>query len=104
MTPVFRYRYVDFGTSFTGDPRERGFEDAADAPGTLFANSMALDVGGTCWSVNEPLPIIDHHFHGESQFPSASAAVLHKASQIRERFANRDLVWLVTHKEPDFDA
>ncbi len=62
------------------------------------------DVGGTCWGANEPLPIIDHHFLRESQFPSASAAVLHKASQIRQRFGDQDLVWLVTHKEPDFDA
>ncbi len=104
MAPIFRYRYVDFGTSFTGDPRERGSESSTDSPGTLFANALAVDVGGTCWGVNEPLSIIDHHFHRESQFPSATAAVLHKASQIRERFANRDVVWLVTHKEPDFDA
>jgi hypothetical protein len=104
MAPIFRYRYVDFGTSFTGDPRERGLDGSADSPGTLFANALAVDVGGTCWGGNEPLPIIDHHFPRESQFPSASAAILHKASQLRERFAQRDVVWLVTHKEPDFDA
>src|SRR5215471_16499555 len=104
MAPIFRYRYVDFGTSFAGDPRERGLDASADSPGTLFANALAVDVGGTCWGGNEPLPIIDHHYPREAQFPSASAAVLHKASQIRERFAHRDVVWLVTHKEPDFDA
>ncbi len=36
--------------------------------------------------------------------PFASAAVLHKASQIRQRFGDQDVVWLITHKEPDFDA
>ena len=104
MAPIFRYRYVDFGTSFTGDPRECGLDASGDSPETLSANAMAVDVGGTCWDSNEPLAIIDHHFPRESQFPSASAAVLHKANQIRERFARRAVVWLVTHKEPDFDA
>src|SRR5579863_621520 len=104
MARTFRYRYVDFGTSFAGDPRTRGPQSGDQDPGTLFANALATDVGGTCWGANEPLPIIDHHFQREAQFPSASAAVLHKASQIRQRFADQDLVWLVTHKEPDFDA
>ena len=104
MAPIFRYRYVDFGTTFAGDPRDRGLESGADSPGTLFANALAVDVGGTCWGVNEPLAIIDHHFQRDAQFPSAAAAVLHKANLIRDRFARRDVVWLVTHKEPDFDA
>ena len=72
----------------------------------LFANELVTDVGGTCWGTNEPLAIIDHHFSGEGQFPSASAAVLHKAKLIRERFTQSpsDALWLVSHKEPDFDA
>lgn len=104
MARTFRYRYVDFGTSFAGDPRTRGPQGGDESPATLFANALATDVGGTCWGANEPLPIIDHHFQGEAQFPSASAAVLHKASQIRQRFGDQDPVWLVTHKDPDFDA
>jgi hypothetical protein len=104
MAPSFRYRYVDFGTVFTGDPRLRGAAD--ESPATLFANELAVDVGGTCWGSNEPLAVIDHHFSGEGQFPSASAAVLHKAQLIRDRFAKQesDILWLVTHKSPDFDA
>jgi hypothetical protein len=104
MAPIFRYRFVDFGTSFTGDSRLRGPADGAASPGTLFANELAVDVGGTCWGDNEPLAVIDHHFHLEAQFPSASAAALHKAALIRQRFAHQDVVWLITHKEPDFDA
>jgi hypothetical protein len=104
MARTFRYRFVDFETSFAGDLRTRSPQSGDEMPGTLFANELATDVGGTCWGVNEPLPIVDHHFHRDAQFPSASAAVLHKASQIRQRFADQDLIWLVTHKEPDFDA
>ena len=105
MALTFRYRYVDFGTRFSGDPRLRG-DSTTDAPGTLFANELVTDVGGTCWGTNEPLAIIDHHFSGEGQFPSASAAVLHKAKLIRDRFGNppTDVLWLVSHKDPDFDA
>jgi len=106
MALTFRYRYVDFGTVFTGDPRLRDAGDAAKSPGTLFANELATDVGGTCWGSNEPLAVIDHHFSCDGQFPSASAAVLHKAQLIRDRFAQPegDLLWLVTHQPPDFDA
>lgn len=105
MAPDFRYRYVDFGTIFTGDPGNRNAQNATESPGTLFANELATDVGGTCWGSNEPLAIIDHHFLREAQFPSASAAVLHKHKLIRERFAQRSgTLWLVTHNQPDFDA
>lgn len=106
MALTFRYRYVDFGTVFTGDPRLRDAGDAAQSPRTLFANELATDVGGTCWGSNEPLAIIDHHFSCDGQFPSASAAVLHKAQLIRDRFAQPefDVLWLVTHQQPDFDA
>jgi hypothetical protein len=52
------------------------------------------------------LSVIDHHFPREGQFPSACAAVLHKARLIREKFnpSSGDVIWLVTDKEPDFDA
>jgi hypothetical protein len=52
------------------------------------------------------LAVLDHHFYRDrGQFPSATSAVLHNAARIRERFAARhDTVWLVTHREPDFDA
>ena len=105
MAFTFRYRYVDFGTVFTGDSRLRG-EDKTESPGTLCANELVTDVGGTCWGTNEPLAVIDHHFAGEGQFPSASAAVLHKARLIRGKFGKppSNLLWLVSHKEPDFDA
>jgi len=106
MALTFRYRYVDFGIVFTGDHRVRDAGAAANSPATLFANELATGVGGTCWGSNQPLPIINHHFSGDGQFPSASAAVLHKAQLIRDRFAQQesDLLWLVTHKSPDFDA
>lgn len=105
MPPDFRYRYVDFGTLFTGDPRNRAADNASESPGTLFANELATDVGGTCWGANEPLPVIDHHFSRDAQFPCAAAAVMHKAPLIRQRFANQPgALWFVTHHEPDFDA
>jgi hypothetical protein len=105
MAPVVRYRYVDLGTVFIGDPRTRGADAGSDSPATLFANELATDIGGTCWGANELLPVIDHRASG-AQFPSASAAVLHKANPIRERLTHSgfDLIWLITHKEPDFDA
>jgi hypothetical protein len=102
----FRYRYVGFGTCFSvgQGPRTAGDHDS----GTLFENELAVDVGGTCWghaSVDEH--VIDHHFYrGDGgQFPSAAAAVLHLAPQIVDRLGGRDSdIWLVTHRDPDFDA
>ncbi len=106
MTFTFKYRYVDFGTVFTGAPGIRSVESGAESPSTLYANELVTDVGGTCWDRNEPLAIVDHHFSRDGQFPSASAAVLHKAKLIREKFASQqnNVLWLVTHKQPDFDA
>ena len=105
MVPEFRYRYVDFGTSFKGDARNRAADNATGAPATLFANELAVDVGGTCWGINEPLAVIDHHFLRDAQFPCAAAAILHKAHLLRQRFGSLQVVvWLVTHREPDFDA
>jgi hypothetical protein len=106
MTFTFKYRYVDFGTVFTGALGIRSAENGAESPSTLYANELVTDVGGTCWDRNEPLAIIDHHFSRDGQFPSASAAVLHKAKLIREKFASQqnNVLWLVTHQQPDFDA
>src|SRR5579871_2662708 len=105
MAPAFRYRYVDIGTVFTGDSRKRDAHAGAGSASTLFSNELACDVGGTCWGPNEPLAIIDHVLAADQPFPSSSAAVLHKAKLIREKFAAiEDVVWLVTHREPDFDA
>jgi len=106
MALIFRYRYVDFATVFTGAPGIRGAENGTESPGTLYANELVTDVGGTCWDRNEPLSIIDHHFTRDNQFPSASAAVLHKAGLIREKFSTQqnEVIWLVTHKQPNFDA
>ena len=105
MAPTFRYRYVDIGTVFTGDTRSRDGHDDAGSPSTLFSNELACDVGGTCWGANEPLAVLDHPLAHPAPFPSASAAVLHKSRLIRDRFSKLEgVVWLVTHKEPDFDA
>ena len=105
MAHTFRYRYVDLGTVFTGDARRRDPDSGGDSPATLFVNELACDVGGSCWGANQPLAILDHQLSRAAQLPSASAAVLHKAGLIRARFAPLDdVVWLVTHKEPDFDA
>ncbi len=82
-------------------------ENTRDHPGVLHENELALDVGGICWGCDEEaLSVIDHHFYREGQFPSASAAVLHKAQLIREKFSHKahDVVFLVTHTQPDFDA
>jgi len=103
----FRYRYVDFGTVFQPRDGERpeGASDH-DAPG-LFENELALDVGGICWGSNdELLSVIDHHLQTPDRLPSASAAVLRLAPKVQTKFAagRIPLVWLVTHKQPDFDA
>jgi len=105
MAPTFRYRYVDVGTIFTGDSRLRDADDRADSPSTLFANELACDIGGSSFGPNQPLAILDHHLASAKQFPSASAAVLHKSALLRERFSRAEhVVWLVTNNEPEFDA
>src|SRR5579871_906186 len=105
MAFTFRYRFVDFGTVFAGNDGIRGEDQGSDSPGTLFRNELVTDVGGTCLNGDEPLAVIDHHFSRDAQFPAASAAVLHKAKLIRDRFSGQDGVfWLATHKQPDFDA
>ncbi len=105
MPFTFRYRFVDFGAAFTGAEGIRSEKQGSDSPYRLFANELVTDVGGICFSGDGQLAILDHHFRRDAQFPAASAAVLHKAKLIRNRFARQDGVfWLVTHKQPDFDA
>jgi hypothetical protein len=101
----FRYRFVGYGTRFS--PASGTRPDRDSDPGKLYENELALDIGGVCMdSSDAELPVIDHHFFRESgQFPSASAAVLHKATIIAKRFGEReDDFWLVSHRNPDFDA
>jgi hypothetical protein len=104
----FKYRYVDFGTFFTP---ELGIRAAGDitSPSKLYLNELALDVGSVCLGSDVGSPsVIDHHFVREAQFPSASAAVLHLSHGIHQIFLSRqlstDIIWLVTHKQTDFDA
>lgn len=103
----FRYRFVPFGTRFVsaaGLRRENGDRCPAHE---LFENELAADVGGVCWGdAGEPLAVLDHHFYRDAgQFPAAAAAVLHHATRIRDKFAGQyETVWLVTHRNPDFDA
>jgi len=106
MAFSYRYRFVDFGTVFTSGTGIRAANEGSENPCALFANELVTDVGGTCLNGGEELAIFDHHFTRDAQFPAASAAVLHKAKLIRSRFAGRQegLFWLVTHKQPDFDA
>jgi hypothetical protein len=100
----FRYRFVDFSTRFTA---ARGLrENGAGEPQRLFENEIALDVGGECWGFNTDAAVLDHHFPRPGQFPSASAAVMHHAEPLLRAFGEGgfDQVWLVSHREPDFDA
>ena len=78
----------------------------ARSQSTLYANELVADVGGTCWDRNEPLAIVDHHFSRDGHIPRLRLAVLHKAKLIREKFASQqnNVLWLVTHQQPDFDA
>lgn len=107
----FKYRYVAYGTGFVSAPDFRAICEAeASKARKLYENELALDVGGVCWGFpdgeqKEHLPILDHHFD-KAEFPSASAAVLHNALRIREKFAplKSDAIWLVAHQDPDFDA
>ena len=76
-----------------------------------------LTWGVKCWGPDgEGAAVLDHHFYREEgQFPSASSAVLHNAARIYETFgrppvdkegaaAGSSVFWLVTHRQPDFDA
>ncbi|HEY2840694.1 MAG TPA: hypothetical protein VGJ26_16175 [Pirellulales bacterium] len=100
----FKYRYVGFGTVF--NPTTGARQEAISDPDFLYENELAVDVGGICLDCPDGVAnVVDHHFFRSSgQFPSATAAVLHHAHRVHERMANHDLIWLVTHKLPDFDA
>jgi len=103
----FRYRYVPFGTKFEPVDGCRP-HDCSDAH-LLFRNEIAADVGGVFWGhpVDGLIPVVDHHFSREDQFPSAAAAVLHSAVRVHEwaesAVQSKEVV-LVTHEYPDFDA
>ena len=108
---TFKYRYVGFGTEFISTS---GFRLTSDnEPGEaakLYENELAVDVGGVCWGLQrgeqpESRTVLDHHFAG-AEFPSASAAVLHNAMRIRDKFTSlkSNAIWLVAHQNPDFDA
>lgn len=101
----YRYRYVPYGTSFTALAGARP-EDESN-PARLYENELAFDVGGVCWGyAGETRRVLDHHFSRKSgQFPAAATAVLHAAEQIAgSASASFETLWLVTHRDPDFDA
>jgi len=102
----FRYRFVGFGTHFAPT---RGFRAAGDTtdPTTLYENELAVDVGGRAWGLDgEAAAVLDHHLVTPGRAPSASTAVLHRADAIRARFraSEAPAIWLVAHRDPDFDA
>lgn len=104
---IFRYRYVPFGTVFASKQGYRDSDEDENERASLYANEIAVDIGGVCWGyAGEELSIIDHHFSRPEQIPSASAAVLHNAQRIWDRFHgfSGKTFWLVTHLQPDFDA
>jgi hypothetical protein len=103
----FRYRFVPYGTRFVAAAGERRESGGPSQGRELFENELAADVGGACWGhAGQSLAVLDHHFYRDAgQFPSAAAAVLHNAARVRERFAGRyETMWLVTHRDADFDA
>ena len=103
----FRYRYVNFGTNF--QPSDGARTDANGAPERLHENEIAVDVGSATWldGDGEACAVVDNHFYPHP-YPSAAAGVLHLADKIHRRFSDRsndsDSVWLVSHRQPDFDA
>jgi hypothetical protein len=110
MKKIFNLRFVPFGTSFRrSDGAMRLANNDPDAA-VLCDNEIVVDMGGRCFgfknselSQPEESLIFDHHFAG-SDYPSASAAVLHHITDIVGILGPRDPVWIVTHAEPDFDA
>ncbi len=108
----FHYRYVKYGTHFRTAPGMRtatlrGTVDEVEQDSSLlYDNEVAVDVGGACcgWDGETGL-VFDHHFQRAGQFPSAAAAVLHHATRIFEQTRGIDgPIWLVSHRQPDFDA
>jgi hypothetical protein len=103
MPPLCKYRFVNFGTQFQSVAGDRS--EANSNPSALYANEVATDVGSRCWVRDGDPLVIDHHFSGPGRFPSASAGVMHLAPMLWDTFHDRDgELWLVTHRQPDFDA
>jgi hypothetical protein len=123
------HRAVGFGTRFVQRDGNRPVLATADGdkPESLFSNELAVDVGGDCLGHRESdLMVFDHHFtrddlaqtdgkgrvrklgdEGVLNFPSAAMAVLFQARRIATWAANLvhgEAIWLVTHRDPDFDA
>lgn len=109
--PEIHYRQVPFGTSLISPPGggELRGTVSRENESILFANELAVDVGGICFGIDsETRLVFDHHF-STSPHPSAAAAVLMSLSQpdfasALERLRQQESVWLVAHNEPDFDA
>lgn len=111
MRRTFHLRFVPFGTSFKR--LGNALRHTSDVPegAALCDNEIVVDVGGCCFGYREPGAtdsgkslIFDHHFTRRDNYPSASAAVLHHASHIVELLDPHDEIWIVTHREADFDA
>jgi hypothetical protein len=110
-----RQRYVRSGTRFREHEAEDRLSEQQQPADHLCRNEIVVDVGSTCWGWLHPdetqpetLRIIDHHFHRAGQYPSSSAAVLDLDSKIADWAAaltgTVDVLWIVTHEDPDFDA
>ena len=102
---AFKYRLVPFGTTFSATSGMRKDDDKRD-PASLYENEIAVNVGKADWAGRPGEPaVIDHHFHRDGQFPSSSAAVIHHARLLHERFhAKYNVIWLITHRPPNFDC
>ena len=118
----FCFRLVGFGTRFqptlgvrTRHPAEKSLSDSEKLD-CLFENEIAVDVGSACRGHDGcEAAIYDHHFQranfpsGMLNYGSAALTVLANAeaiaSQGRGLLARGvDTIWIVTHREPDFDA
>jgi hypothetical protein len=105
---TFRYRFVRFGTTFTWTEGSRDAHAAEAEPWKLYENEIAVDVGGSCLGCDgSSLNVIDHHFFSrEGTIPSATCAVMHHGPELVERFGGHGFktIWLVAHRDADFDA
>ena len=111
MRRTFHLRFVPFGTSFKRLRNARRHTLDVPEGAALCDNEIVVDVGGCSFGYSEPGAtdsgksfIFDHHFTRRDNYPSASAAVLHHACDIVELLDSHDEIWIVTHREPDFDA
>jgi len=107
-------RLVRFGTSFQTSAEQydpvAAPRSAKDLGDFLFANEIAVDIGGACVGYRgESRLVFDHHFAGrEGNFPSAAAALLHLRRHIETWLdglpPESPCIQIVTHQSPDFDA